>query len=66
MVQPLIKAGALQRENLFSDRRGEMTVLYRPALEAVSCSCYANDSRTFACLLGCERERQSLEPTPGQ
>lgn len=41
-------AGALQRAGLIHYRRGEMTVVDRPGLEAAACSCYAHDRRAYA------------------
>ncbi|RZL91454.1 MAG: helix-turn-helix domain-containing protein, partial [Variovorax sp.] len=45
-------ATLLQRDGLISYRRGEMTVLDRPGLEAVSCSCYLADLQCYARSLG--------------
>ena len=44
-------ATALQNHNLISYHRGEITVLDRKGLEAVSCSCYAADNATYARML---------------
>ncbi len=41
-------AGALQRGGLIEYRRGQVTVLNRRKLESASCSCYADDQRTYA------------------
>jgi len=46
-----VAAGGLQRAGLITYHRGELTVLDRAGLEAVACSCYANDARTYATLL---------------
>jgi CRP-like cAMP-binding protein len=45
-------ATLLQREGLISYRRGEMTVLDRRGLAAVSCSCYSADLQCYARTLG--------------
>jgi CRP-like cAMP-binding protein len=45
-------AGALQRAGLIEYRRGQLTVLDRPGLEAAACSCYAADRRVYQQLLG--------------
>jgi len=45
-------ATLLQREGLISYKRGEMTILDRPALEAVSCSCYGADLQCYVRTLG--------------
>ncbi|MEO8804660.1 MAG: Crp/Fnr family transcriptional regulator [Burkholderiaceae bacterium] len=44
-------AGALQRQGLIEYRRGELTVLDRPGLEAASCACYATDCQAYSELL---------------
>lgn len=44
-------AGALQRAGLIEYRRGDLTVLDRPGLEAMACSCYRTDLRSYANLL---------------
>lgn len=44
-------AGALQHGKLIEYRRGALTVLDRPGLEAVACSCYAADRLSYADLL---------------
>jgi CRP-like cAMP-binding protein len=41
-------AGALQQRGLIEYSRGRVTVLNRKALEAASCSCYADDRKTYA------------------
>jgi Crp-like helix-turn-helix domain len=40
-------AGALQRRGLIDYRRGDITVVDRPGLEAAACSCYAADRRAY-------------------
>ena len=40
-------AGALQRAGLIAYHRGELTVLDRGGLEAVTCACYVTDRRTY-------------------
>ncbi len=45
-------AGALQRAGLIEYRRGQLTVLDRPGLEAAACTCYAADRRVYQKLLG--------------
>lgn len=44
-------AGALQRSGLIRYRRGELTVLDRPGLEAAACDCFAADQRAYAELM---------------
>jgi CRP-like cAMP-binding protein len=46
-----IAAGALQRRNLISYSRGEITILDRKGLEAASCECYDIMSDHYARLL---------------
>jgi CRP-like cAMP-binding protein len=46
-----VAAGGLQRAGLIEYRRGELTVLDRPALEVAACDCYAADNATYAALL---------------
>ena len=41
-------AAALQKKGLIEYRRGRVTVLNRKGLEAISCSCYADDRRAYA------------------
>ncbi|WP_395057538.1 Crp/Fnr family transcriptional regulator [Polaromonas sp.] len=45
-------ASAMQKAGLIEYRRGELTVLNRPGLEAAACGCYTADLRTYAQLLG--------------
>ena len=45
-------AGSLQRSGLIEYRRGHLTVLDRPGLEAAACSCYAADRQAYRELLG--------------
>jgi CRP-like cAMP-binding protein len=45
-------ASALQRNGVIAYRRGEVTVLDRPALEAAACSCYATNRRVYAEVMG--------------
>jgi len=45
-------AGALQRAGLIEYRRGRLTVLDRPGLEAAACSCYAADRVVYRQWLG--------------
>lgn len=42
-----VAAGALQARGLIRYHRGELTVLDRPALEAVACSCYGADRLAY-------------------
>lgn len=44
-------AGGLQRSGLIEYRRGQLTVLDRPGLEAAACSCYAEGQTAYAALL---------------
>ena len=44
-------AVALQRKGLIDYRRGDLTVLDRPGLEAVACACYAADRQAYCALL---------------
>jgi CRP-like cAMP-binding protein len=44
-------AGALQRQGLIAYRRGELTVVDRPALERAACSCYRADCATYQQLM---------------
>jgi CRP-like cAMP-binding protein len=46
-----VAAGALQRRDIISYSRGEITVLSREKLEAESCSCYAAGAAAYARLL---------------
>jgi CRP-like cAMP-binding protein len=48
-----VVAGALQQAGIIRrDRRGQITVLDRGALEATACDCYAAVQRRFSALLG--------------
>jgi CRP-like cAMP-binding protein len=47
-----VAAGSLQRGGLIGYHRGEVTVLNRPGLEAVACSCFATDRRAYQARLG--------------
>lgn len=42
-----VAAGALQARGFIRYHRGELTVLDRPALEALACSCYAADQAAY-------------------
>jgi CRP-like cAMP-binding protein len=44
-------ASALQRSGLIAYRRGNLTVLDRPGLEAAACGCYAAEREAYAALL---------------
>jgi CRP-like cAMP-binding protein len=46
-----LTAGALQRAGLIDCRRGYVTILDRPGLEAISCECYGTVKANFARLL---------------
>ena len=43
-------AGRLQRQGLIEYHRGEIRVIDRPGLEAMSCSCYATDQLAYSTL----------------
>ena len=45
-------ASTLQRDGLIEYHRGEIKVINRSGLEAVACSCYASNQKTYADLLG--------------
>lgn len=45
-------AGLLQRRNLVSYRRGDITILDRAGLEAASCGCYRSVQDTYEQILG--------------
>ena len=47
-----VAAGDLQRRGLITYRRGELTVLDRPGLEAAACSCYSTNLRDYAEQMG--------------
>ena len=44
-------ASALQRSGLITYRRGELTVVDRPGLEAAACGCLVADRRAYATLM---------------
>lgn len=44
-------ASALQRSGLITYRRGELTVVDRPGLEAAACGCLIADRRAYAALM---------------
>jgi Crp-like helix-turn-helix domain len=44
-------AGALQKKGLIEYKRGQVTVLDRKGLIAVTCGCYTTDSKAYAALL---------------
>ncbi|MDB5859085.1 MAG: Crp/Fnr family transcriptional regulator [Ramlibacter sp.] len=48
-------AANLQRRQLISYRRGEMSVLDRPGLQAAACSCYAADCASYTTLMHARR-----------
>lgn len=54
-------AGMLQRQQLISYRRGDITVLDRPGLEAAACSCYREDIAIYERMLG---PAASASPVP--
>ena len=43
-----VAAGSLQRQQLISYERGEMTIVDRAGLERAACSCYASDRMVYA------------------
>ena len=45
-------ASAMHRSGLIEYKRGELTVLDRPGLEAAACSCYHADQQSYAAVLG--------------
>ena len=53
-------AGSLQRRQLITYRRGTVSVVDRPGLEAASCRCYAADQTTYRNLLD-QRDDRSRE-----
>jgi CRP-like cAMP-binding protein len=42
-----VAAGVLQRQGLIAYRRGLLSVLDRPGLEAMACNCYATGRRAY-------------------
>lgn len=46
-----VAAGALQRSGLIEYHRGKLTVRDRDGLEAVACTCYAADRKTYTDLM---------------
>ncbi len=52
-----VAAGALQARGFIRYHRGELTVLDRPALEALACSCYAADQRAYQVHMPARPER---------
>jgi len=54
-------AGALQRQGLLAYHRGAVRVLDRAGLEAVACSCYAEDQRIYRSGL---HARHGKQPSP--
>jgi CRP-like cAMP-binding protein len=56
-------AGNLQREGLISYRRGHISVLKRPGLEAHACECYAVVRKELGRLLSDVQYRQDTAPT---
>jgi CRP-like cAMP-binding protein len=51
-VSVTASAGVLQRAGLIEYHRGELKVLDRTGLQAMACSCYADDLQTYAGQLG--------------
>ncbi|MDP9142481.1 MAG: helix-turn-helix domain-containing protein, partial [Pseudomonadota bacterium] len=49
-------AGALQRAGLIEYQRGEITVLNRKGLQAMSCTCYEIDRQSYRDAMGRERK----------
>lgn len=47
-----VAAGELQDKGVISYRRGRLTLLDRPTLESLACSCYAADRRVYENLSG--------------
>jgi CRP-like cAMP-binding protein len=45
-------AGLLQRRQVISYKRGDITVLSRSGLENAACSCYESSNATYASVLG--------------
>jgi CRP-like cAMP-binding protein len=57
-------AGELQRLGLIRYHRGEITVVDRPGLERVACSCYRSDCRAYERLLGTASQVEAPAPLP--
>lgn len=57
-------AGELQRLGLIRYHRGEITVVDRPGLERVACSCYRSDCRAYERLLGSASQVEAPAPLP--
>lgn len=52
-----VAAGAMQARGLIRYHRGELTVLDRPALEALACSCYGTDRLAYSDQMGSQMRR---------